>query len=313
MFRPPDAALWHGRVDAEEGPHAIRWHQRVRALPAGPTEPGLALLGFACDADVVRNKGRAGAAAGPAAIRQSLANLAWHSSRPVFDAGDVVCVNDDLEAAQAELGRHVAALLASGHLPVVLGGGHGTAFGNWQGLAPEAAIQVSTPVIGVINFDAHFDLRSSPQASSGTPFRQIAEDCAARGWPFHYACLGIAECANTAALFGKARQLGAWWLTDDSLRLDRLAAVRAQLSHFVAQVDWIYMSLDLDVLPAAVAPGVSAPAARGVELAVIEALVDDLLASRKLRSADIVELNPAYDIDQRTARVAARLIWKLAR
>ena len=80
MHRPADLTLWHGRADAEEGPRALRWHQVIRPLADGDA-PGLALLGFACDAGVARNQGRAGAAEGPAALRRALANLAWHGDR----------------------------------------------------------------------------------------------------------------------------------------------------------------------------------------------------------------------------------------
>ena len=71
--------------------------------------------------------------------------------------------------------------------------------------------------------------------------------------------------------------------------------------------------MDLDALPAHVAPGVSAPAARGLALEVAEALVDDVLASGKLALFEVAELNPRLDLDGRTARVAARLVEQVAR
>ena len=60
---------WTGRMDPEDGPDAIRLNQLVK--------PGAkrAVIGFACDAGVKRNKGRIGAKEGPAALRQALANL----------------------------------------------------------------------------------------------------------------------------------------------------------------------------------------------------------------------------------------------
>jgi formiminoglutamase len=84
------------------------------------------------------------------------------------------------------------------------------------------------------------------------------------------------------------------------------------LAAFLAEVDHVYFTICLDVLPAAVAPGVSAPAARGVPLDVVEPIIDVIAASGKLRVADIAELNPGCDIDQRTARVAARLLARVA-
>ena len=63
----------------------------------------------------------------------------------------------------------------------------------------------------------------------------------------------------------------------------------------------------------AVMPGVSAPPARGVELAVIEPLIAHIRASGKLRLADLAEYNPNLDQDNRSARVAARLVHQLTK
>ena len=325
MWQSADPTLWQGRVDAEEGELAQRWHQQMRILRTDPSAnaPGSVLLGFACDDGVRRNHGRPGAVAAPTAVRKALANLAWHLASPVYDGGDVHCRDDALEAAQFVLGTHVAAALTAGHRPLVIGGGHEVAWGSWQGVATWAHAQANTsahaqakdspPRIGVINFDAHFDLRAGEMSSSGTPFRQIADDCKTHGWPFRYACLGVARTANTSALYARAAELDVRWLEDDQLAPWQLDSARAVLAEFLAEVDAVHLSIDLDVLPAATAPGVSAPAARGVELAVVEALIDQILASGKLILAELAELNPTFDIDNRTARVAARLLSRLAR
>jgi formiminoglutamase len=312
MYRAPDMRCWVGRVDPDEGPLAARWHQRVQPIGDG-VSPGVALLGFACDTGVVRNLGRAGAKAGPEALRGALASLAWHQTRPVYDAGDVDCDGDALEEAQAALGERVGGLLGAGHLPVAIGGGHEVAWGTWQGLAAQAAAQARVPRIGVLNLDAHFDLRASPRGSSGTPFRQIAEDCRARGWPFHYAVFGISEASNTAALFERAKSLGVAWRLDEACGLGCQPEVLKALDGFLTAVDWLHLTICLDVLPASVAPGVSAPAVLGVPLELVEAVTVAAKSSGKLRLAEIAELNPAFDPDGRTARVAARLVHRLAR
>ncbi|MDT9642452.1 arginase family protein, partial [Pseudomonas sp. JV245A] len=90
-----------------------------------------------------------------------------------------------------------------------------------------------------------------------------------------------------------------------------LPAVEACLDTFLDGIDVLYMTLCLDVLPASQAPGVSAPSAYGVDVQVVEHLVRRARASGKLRVADIAELNPGLDQDQRTARVAARLLASL--
>jgi formiminoglutamase len=307
----------------------VRWHDRIRPLAPGEAgAPGVALLGFACDVGVARNQGRPGAAEGPAALRRALAGVAWHGTRPLWDAGDVVpdmgprdgvpdmggVVPDGeaLEAAQAELGEAVARLLDAGHLPVVVGGGHEVAAGSFLGLAAWAARRSPARRLGVVNLDAHLDLRAG-RASSGTPFRQIAEACAARGWPFRYLCVGVDEASNTGALFDTAARLGARWRRDREATPGRLDEARAELAAFVATVEAVHLSVDLDALPAAVAPGVSAPAARGLALEVVEGLVDVVLGAGKLALFEVAELAPRFDVDGRTARVAARLVDQVAR
>ncbi len=309
---PTDPALWRGRVDTGEEGDATRWHQHVKPWLRGSPR-GVALVGFACDLGVRRNHGRPGAAAGPVAIRRVLANLAWHQELPVWDAGDVHVneAGDDLEGGQAYLAGTVADLLDEGHRVIVLGGGHELAFGSFTGLARHTAPSGGT--IGVVNVDAHFDLRAGERATSGTPFREIAEHCAAAGRPFRYLCLGVNRDANTRALFETAQRLGAQWQLDENMGAGQFQQVRDRLAAFVDGVDRVQLSIDLDALPAAVAPGVSAPAARGVALELVEAIVGDVVASGKLALADIAELNPAFDLDGRTARVAARLAARLSR
>lgn len=310
-----DMRCWQGRVDDEEGPAGRRWHQIMQPLEQ-LTTPGTVLLGFACDTGVMRNHGRSGARAGPAALRDMLCNQPVRDDYAMADAGDIHCTvnaeDDGLEAAQRDLSDTLAALLCAGHRPIVLGGGHEMAFGSFGGLAQYLSSHSAAPRIGILNLDAHFDLRQSARATSGTPFRQIAEDCAIRGWDFNYCCLGISAFANTRALFERARALEVRFLLDEQMDSGNPGLTRTMLTDFLATVDHVYFTVCLDVLPAATAPGVSAPAARGVALELIEPIVDRVAASGKLRLADIAELNPAFDIDGRTARVAARLLARLA-
>lgn len=314
----PGMDAWQGRSDEAEGRLGLRWHQVVQP-EAAAAGAGLAVLGFACDAGVARNHGRTGAGAGPAALRAMLSNLPARQGMALFDAGDVRCLpqagGDGLEPAQEQLSARVQGLLARGLFPLVLGGGHEMAYGSFGGLArhlSQAGQGGAAPRIGIVNLDAHFDLRLAERASSGTPFRQIAEDCAARGWAFHYCCLGVSEYANSEALFARAGALGAQWRLDADMGVLQRAATLEQLAAFMAGVDHLYLTICLDVLPASVAPGVSAPAAHGVGLEVVEAVVDLVARSGKVRLADIAELNPRYDIDARTARTAARLAARIA-
>lgn len=304
-----DMSIWTGRTDPEA--NTARWHQQVQPFTTA-AEPGTTLIGFCSDEGVRRNKGRVGAALGPGAMRKSLASLAWHQSGPIYDAGDVVCEGEDLAAAHRALAEQVAECLAHRQLPIVMGGGHEVAFGSWSGLAQYFTMQEQHPRIGIINFDAHFDLRDPSMAvSSGTPFAQIAEACEQLDWPFQYACLGVSRASNTQALFDKAEQLQTLVWEDKAMIQGRLAEMKSELNAFIGRCDHLYLTIDIDVFPAAQAPGVSAPAARGVALDVIEPLIEQITASGKLRLADLAELNPEYDVDGHTARLAARLIHTL--
>lgn len=307
-----DMSAWQGRVDAGERGDTTRLHQIVNVADAALPPGAPVVLGFACDEGVKRNHGRPGAAAAPGEIRRMLANLPAHGLRALFDAGDVVCDGDRLEDAQRDLGAAVADLLARRARPVVLGGGHEMAFGTYLGLRAWLDAQpAGARRLLIVNFDAHFDLRTARPASSGTPFDQIAVDCEARGLPFLYDCYGVSRAANTAALFARADELGVHYVEDSDMQERHLDRRLAELDRRLAGVDHVYLTIDMDGLPAATAPGVSAPAAYGVPLTVVEEMVKFIRASGKLRVADIAEYNPAFDIDRRTARVAARLAYQV--
>lgn len=304
------AAAWQGRIDAEETGPSLRWHQRVQPFTSA-SQGGVALIGFAVDEGVRRNGGRVGAAHGPEAARKALANLPLLGEPALWDAGDVACAGGDLDAAQQALAQQVAQALAQGCLPLVLGGGHEVAWGSFQGVAqarPDARR------ILIVNLDAHFDLRQAREGNSGTPFRQIQEWCAAQGRSFDYRVLGISRYANTQALFERADTLGVRYWLDDALQTEQgLQEALAVLAHDLAQCDAAYLTVDIDVLPGAVAPGVSAPAPLGVPLAQVERVVDTVLASGKLVAADLAEFNPTFDRDGLTAKVVARLAARIAR
>lgn len=308
---------WQGRLDAVEGELGLRWHQVMQQKPTPENlNQTVALIGFSCDVGVARNHGRVGAVKGPDAVRNLLGGMPVHEASRLLDAGNVVCHADDMEGAQSALSASLAELLAQGAFPIAIGGGHEIAYGTFGGLAQYLSHQnpEHKPRIGIVNLDAHFDLRlnENGQSSSGTPFRQIADDCRERGWDFNYCCLGVSRFANTPALFQRADELNVAWRLDDDMGILKLEQTLTVLNDFLAKVDHVYFTIDLDVLPASVMPAVSAPAPRGVSLEVVEALLDALVVSGKLRLADLAEFNPTYDVDNQGGRVAARLIARLA-
>ncbi|MEZ0603566.1 formimidoylglutamase [Paraburkholderia sp. IW21] len=341
MRVPFDDTVWAGRSDDGEPGDTRRVFNQVvafsgtvqhedvfRGAPCSESDAPV-LVGFGSDEGVRRNQGRTGAAHAPKELRRALAGLpAKTSMATLADAGDVVCDDGDLESAQAELANVVSDVLASGGRPLVFGGGHEVAWGTYGGFrlhqdrvagaacigagaAATSATSAATRNLLIVNFDAHFDLRQKRPANSGTPFDQIANDCVERGVPFNYACFGISDLSNTASLFAHAERLGVRYVLDIDMQEPQLPQRLDDLQQLLDSADDIYLTIDLDVLPAATAPGVSAPAALGVPLSVVEAMVQRVRASGKLRVADIAEYNPSLDQDKRTARAAARLAYRL--
>ena len=163
----------------------------------GPPElrPGRpVLIGFPQDEGVRRNGGRPGAAEAPREIRRWLYRLVpWDcetdtdlAALGLLDLG--TCGSRaSLEETQAALGEVVGAVLRSGAVPIVLGGGHETAYGHYLGY-----VDAGIPV-GIVNIDAHLDVRPliDGKGHSGSPFRQAMEH------PTHplpgerYVCLGV--------------------------------------------------------------------------------------------------------------------------
>mgnify|MGYP001194916080 CR=1 FL=1 len=311
-------SVWHGRIDAENAGRSLRWHQVVNNaqmlthLHSAPdTLPALALLGYPCDLGVALNQGRIGAAAGPDALRSMLANLPWHIKGQLIDAGNTP-VDTSLALSQKYYRQTLADLLSKYTAALTFGGGHDIALGSYLALSDTLS---SDNVIGIINIDAHLDLRSPDNGgSSGTPFRQIAQWCDTQNRDFHYVCIGASQASNTAALYDYAAQKNVHILHDTDFTLH---SAQALLSPFLQYIDTLYVTICMDAFPAAVAPGVSAPAALGVDPLPVIKLINWLghaaeQASVTWKLADIAELNPAYDEQSKTARLASRIGFELA-
>lgn len=310
-YQSGDQLPWSGRVDTNKD---VRLHQQVSFvdLRSVNTLKGIAtFLGFCSEEGVRRNKGRVGAADGPAALRKALSSFAWHFSDGfrLKDSGNVFCKNGNLEAAQDSLAQGVAHILGGAGFPVILGGGHETAWGSYLGIRRAIG---PTAKLGIVNIDAHFDLRTpATQANSGTPFWQMADWARKQDTNFSYLCLGINPTANTSSLFEVADHLGVQYLTTEALSLLPHNSLPNQLRLFIQEHDYLYLSIDLDAFDAAFAPGVSAPASLGLYPLQVLPWLQYIAASGKLILCDVCELNPSYDIDQRTAKLGASLIYRI--
>ena len=284
-------------IDQVEDPSSSSEHSR-----------GL-LLGFACDEGVKRNYGHPGASAGPEQIRCIFKNLPRpdHSKHSVLDAGDIICPDTDLELAQSQLAGLTRQIVEKNYIPVLLGGGHETAWGHFQGLLPGLSTQKS---LGIINFDAHFDLRplENQKAHSGSPFRQILSRCKEDGIPCRYNVLGVQEHANSKSLYAYFSDHGSKYLSAETMFQQNLAELFQFVSQILDENDQIYLSICMDVFSSSVAPGVSAVQPEGIFPFQVQPLIRQIAKSGKLSSAEIVEFCPKRDINDSTGKLAASLL-----
>ncbi|WP_109439952.1 formimidoylglutamase [Acinetobacter haemolyticus] len=295
---------WQGRHDGEGESH-LRIHQVVNTSQ----QAEYAFIGFGSDEGVKRNKGRVGAADAPDMIRAQLANLPVHQPVTIADLGTVVCESDQLENAQAELADQVERCLKQGMKPIVLGGGHEVAFGSFSGLFQYIQNHEPKKKIGIINFDAHFDLREATQVTSGTPFLNAATLSEQHQQEFHYLCIGVAKHSNTKILFETADRLKCTYIYDYELQQKNVENIILKIQKFIGKVDYLYITVDLDVFSASIAPGVSAPAVKGVDLSVFDPLLEAIKETGKIKVFDVAECNPRFDLDSRTAKLAAYIIF----
>jgi formiminoglutamase len=307
LHHNPSQENWTGRNTMQPE----YWHQVVRVCSNlafdSSSDKKVGIVGYAGEEGVRRNQGRLGTGEGPAAIRKLLGTLAYHlpESLPLVDYGDIFTWEGDMEASHQTITDLTYQLLTSNHFPVWLGGGHDLAFAHGSGVIQFA--QESGKKVGIINLDAHFDLRTlvGGKGHSGSPFFQLASTHPSQ---FHYLALGIQQAANPKSLFETAEQLQADFVDMEQFTLANWSVVERQIQAFVDQIDAVYLTVDLDGFSSAFAPGVSAPSPMGFDPEVAFKVFDLIAKSKKLISLDVVELNPTYDRDQATARLAARCV-----
>jgi formiminoglutamase len=313
-YLSPDKSRWQGRADTPPDSCFFQIMKKLDLLEDKPIETQnttFALLGFKCDEGVRRNHGRAGAAEGPNAIRHALGRLPVQKQNfTCVDAGDIICLDADLEASQVALGEVVSILLRKNMTPILMGGSHDMSWGHYQGI--DRVYHEKN--LGIINFDSHFDMRpilTDNKGTSGSPFLQIAKSHDQFDKRFDYNCIGIQHAGNIRQLFETAKQYNVKVIFADDLHIGQMEKAIDFIDRVIDENDLVYLSLCLDVFGASYAPGVSAIQVLGLWPWHVIPLVRQIAASRKVISYDIAELLPHYDIDQQTAKLAANLIYEI--
>lgn len=313
-YQPAEKNYWEGRKSNPDIGNQY-WHQEIELVHINNLQKDdnidIALIGYVCDEGVRRNRGRIGASEGARSIRGRLAKLPIHFGvKRVIDVGDVVCLNDDMEACQELLAVSISKLIGNNIFPIALGGGHDMAYGNFKGIY-NAIKNTSKNKIGIINFDAHFDLRPvESRSNSGTPFYQIISEFKEEDVKIEYFAIGIQQQSNTKELFNIAEREG----VDYAINYDcessntEMKELQKRLKYIIDNNDYLYISIDMDDFSSAYAPGVSAPSPLGFTPYFMFKMLSFLMDTDKVISMDIAELNPSLDNDMHTATLAAKIV-----
>ncbi|MGA1250361.1 MAG: formimidoylglutamase, partial [Candidatus Kapaibacteriota bacterium] len=268
-------------------------------------EGDLVLLGIPQHIGVERNGGRIGSAQAPFTIRECLAKLSVHGlgqkEATIHDFGNILCEGRTLEDIRADHNSLVLELLKRGAFVAVIGGGHDIAFPSFK------AMRDAFSDIAVINVDPHLDVREliDGLGHSGSPFREMFD----YQKPENFIEFGIQQFTAASHHREYVEQSGGRIIPYEHIRASGNASM--QLSDLIRSFrdadQEIYVSFDMDAVNSAFAPGVSASAPIGFSADEIVQMAYSAGANG-VRMIDIVEVNPLYDIDHRTSRLAALMM-----
>lgn len=246
--------------------------------------------------------GRTGAQAGPAAIRDALASTKTHhfTEGPLRAIGDVGNVDVNWESSVSVVQRALETTIGQLHdadvFPVFLGGDNSLT-------VPNVAPLLSTGSVGVISLDAHLDCREvRDEPTSGTPYRQLFD----RGLD-SLVVLGARHFETSTRYHDYLDNQGGRIHSATSVGADPAGMATTALEE-LSDIDTVYVSLDVDVLDAVIAPGVSAPTPGGLTSRELFAVLGRLAADDRVAGFEVVECAPPLDCDKQSVRVAARAV-----
>ena len=281
-------------------------------LPAAGAVPrwDIAVVGIPFDGGTTY---RPGARFGPAAVRQGSRLLRPYNPAvgalpfelaQVVDAGDVACTPFGPEEAVAQIEAAAETLLAAGGRLVAIGGDHTVA------LPLLRATSARHGPLALVHFDAHldtWDVYFGQRFTHGSPFRRAWEEgLLSRD---HCAHVGLRGPLYSSTDLVDDAGMGFAQVTADDVAERGAAAVAARMLQRVGDAP-LYVSVDIDVLDPAHAPGTGTPEAGGLTSRELLTLVRGL-APAHIIGADVVEVSPGYDHAEITAVAAAHVIYEL--
>jgi agmatinase len=272
-----------------------------------------ALVGVPFDGGTVG--GRPGSRLAPKEIRASFPSSRTYEPHldidisdvlTVVDAGDITVVYTDVQATIERTRTAIAHLLRTPAVPVIMGGDHLITYPCLQALVDETSGHV-----GVINFDSHFDVRVSHggEISSGTPFRLALERSGGKIRPENFVEIGPHGFHAQRVYREYIDKQGIRLITAQEVHTRGLGSVLEQaIAWATDRVEALYVSVDIDALDCAWAPGTGNPAPGGLTgTQILEAA--STLGRHPLTCAfDVVEISPPLDVANLTVIMGREII-----
>ncbi len=256
---------------------------------------------------------RPGARFGPSAIRQGsrllrpyhpeLDTLPFERGQ-VVDAGDISCTPFDNEEAVRQIEQGADALLAGGGRMVAIGGDHTIALPLLRATARRHG------PLALVHFDAHLDTWDTyfgQRFTHGTPFRRAWEEGLLL--TDRSAHVGLRGPLYARRDLAEDTEMGYVQITSSDVASAGVDAVVTRLLERVGDAA-VYVSVDIDVLDPAHAPGTGTPEAGGLSSRELLALLRGL-DPVSIVGGDVVEVSPAYDHAEITAIAAAHVLYDL--
>ncbi len=290
----------------------LPWVHEPAAIAAAA--PDIAIIGAPFDVAVTH---RPGARFGPRAIRGASYLTQWslhHLGLRVepfkhltgIDTGDALCIPGDIERSHEAIRAKVREVIeaAPATFPVILGGDHSITY-------PAASViaDAHDRKVGIVHFDAHADAADASwgvSLSHGTPMRRLIEGGHVAGRNFVQVGLrGYWPPPDVLA-----------WMAEQGMRSHFMSEIEergfeAVLREAVEQAldgpGFVYLSVDIDVLDPAFAPGTGTPEPGGLSARELLWAVRKLALDVPLVALDVVEVSPPYDSAGITAEVAHRV------
>jgi len=278
--------------------------------------------------------GRRGVDMGPSAIRiAGVAGKLTELGHRVIDEGDVVIKNmeelkvgnerarylPEIARASTIIARKVERIIGLGHFPLVLGGDHSIAVGTVSGLA--AFAQSQGKKLGLLWVDAHGDINTPETSPSGNihgmPLATLLGFGAgeltsiagadAKISPTNVALVGIRSLDSGEKKRLKETGVQVHTMSD----IDRQGVhqiMKKALARVTDGTDFVHMSLDLDAVDPAVAPGVGTPVKGGLDYREAHLVMETVADAGVMTSLEVVEVNPILDAGNASAEFAVELV-----